>query len=188
MTELLFTRPVSMFHSNGVLSESYDSFMTVVYLRIQCPLANLSRKKCQPPWFAGEENFSILKGNLFLQMRLKCFFFFTEISICAKHVSTLILIIHSFLSMQLQLDMKFFQHLVSYHRKNSLKSKLFLILPLDKSKYLSVIVFCLSLYHAQPPTLLKIKQELGERGLTKFSTKVLDNAAFFLQVISYRQT
>ena len=84
--------------------------------------------------------------------------------------------------------MKIFQHLVSYHRKNSLKSKLFLILPLDESKYLSVIVFCLSSYHAEPPTLLKIKQELGERGLTKFSTKVLDNAAFFLQVISYRQT
>ena len=65
------TPPVPVFQSNGVLSESYDNFMPVTYLRFQIrnlmSTCNNTLKKCKPPWLAEDENFIILNSNSYLE-------------------------------------------------------------------------------------------------------------------------
>ena len=72
---VLITTPVTMFQSNGVLSESYDNFMSAAYLRFQIRNLMSSRKntlkKCYPLRLAEEENLSFFNSNSYLEILWK---------------------------------------------------------------------------------------------------------------------
>ena len=93
-------------------------------------------KKILATLVADEENVGIFNSNLYLEMPLNCFFI--EISIYAKHAYT-------------------------YAKTFHLKESFFSASHLTENKHLSVTLLLLP-YHPQPVTLLKIKQEFGERG------------------------
>ena len=90
MTALPSRHPYLCFiQSSGVLSESYDNFMPVAYLRVQIRNSMSScenaLKKCWPLWLANEENFSILNSNSYLEMLWKEIWFVGSVDRFSLH-------------------------------------------------------------------------------------------------------